>query len=131
MMNTFGYIYIRNHESYDNYNVIKLGMTDNIPDRDTQYSTSEIKKGVFEIVYEVDKKQLRIIENLLHSNFCKFNYRIDGGKEFFDKKIINDIEPYFNKIGIKYKKLSKEEIYGLSRRDRVKKTEATCPFLMI
>lgn len=44
---TFGYIYIRNHESYYKYNAFKIGKTNNIPERDSVYATSEIKKGYF------------------------------------------------------------------------------------
>ena len=53
MNQTYGYIYVRFHESYEKYNACKLGKTQNIPDRDTQYATGEIKRGYFEAVFEV------------------------------------------------------------------------------
>ena len=45
MNQIYGYIYIRNHPSYHDLNACKLGKTTNIPDRDTQYATGEIKRG--------------------------------------------------------------------------------------
>ena len=58
-----GYIYIRNHVSYEN--ACKIGKTLNIPERDTQYATGELKRGYFENVYEVSIKQMDIIERLI------------------------------------------------------------------
>ncbi len=116
-----GYLYFRLHESYDKYDVCKLGIASNIPDRDSTYSTGEIKRGYFELVFEVPKKQMRIIENLLKCEFAEFNIRYDGGTEFYDKKIIDLIEPVFIKYGILYKKLTKEEIDNQQRCYRAKK----------
>ena len=48
-----GYIYIRRHESYDIYKVCKLGKANNILDRDSQYTTWEVKRGYFAYVYEL------------------------------------------------------------------------------
>jgi len=51
-----GYIYIRNHPSYELENVYKLGKASNIPERDSQYATGEIKRGYFEIIFEIPIK---------------------------------------------------------------------------
>jgi hypothetical protein len=40
-----GYIYIRTNELCDLHNACKLGKTTNLPDRESGYITSEIKKG--------------------------------------------------------------------------------------
>ncbi len=113
-----GYIYIRNHLSYGLYEVCKLGKTTNIPARDTQYATGEIKRGYFEAVFEVSIEEMGVIERLLQKKFHLINVRHDAGTEFYNRKIINLIEPYLINIGIKYKKLSKQEINELSRRNR-------------
>lgn len=52
-----GYIYIRNHSSYDTENVYKMGKTNNIPERDSLYATGEIKRGWFEIVFAVPNEK--------------------------------------------------------------------------
>ena len=117
-----GYIYIRNNPLYDVYDVCKMGKANNIPDRDTQYATGEIKRGYFEAVFEVPIEKMGIIERLLQNEFRELNVRYDAGTEFYNKKIITLIEPYLITLGIKYKKLSKQEISDLVRCNRVKKT---------
>ena len=116
-----GYIYIRNHSSYDIENLCKIGKTNNIPERDIQYATGEIKRGYFEEVFEVPIEKTGIIERLIHYEFCELNVKYDAGTEFYNKKIITLIEPYLMTLGIKYKKLTKQEISDLVRCNRVKK----------
>ena len=122
MNTTKGYIYIRNHASYDVDDACKMGKTNNIPERDAQYATGEIKRGYFEKVFEVPNEKMGIIECLLQNEFRELNIKYDAGTEFYNKKIINLIEPYLITLGIKYKKLSKQEISDLVRCNRVKKT---------
>lgn len=115
------YIYIRTHESYEPYDACKLGKANNIPERDSQYATSEIKRGQFEAVFEVCGKQVLFIERILQAEFCELNLKYDSGIEFFNKKIISLIEPYLIKVGIKYRKLSVQEVSNLVRFNRVRK----------
>ena len=117
-----GYIYVRNHPSYDVDDACKMGKANNIPERDTQYATGEIKRGYFEAVFEVPIEKMGIVERLLQNSFCELNVKYDAGTEFYNKKIITLIEPYLITLGIKYKKLSKQEISDLVRCNRVKKT---------
>ena len=53
MNSSNGYIYVRNHPSYDVDDACKMCKANNIPERDTQYATGEIKRGYFEAVFEV------------------------------------------------------------------------------
>ena len=122
MNQTNGYIYVRNHPSYDVDDACKMGKAINIPERDTQYATGEIKRGYFEVVFEVPIKKMGYIERLLQNEFRELNIRYDAGTEFYNKKIITLIEPYLITRGIKYKKLSKKEISDLVRCNRVRKT---------
>ena len=122
MNQTNGYIYIRNHPSYDIDDACKMGKTINIPERDAQYATGEIRRGYFETVYEVPIKQMGIIERLLQNEFHELNVKYNAGTEFYNKKIITLIEPYLIILGIKYKKLSKQEISDLVRCNRVRET---------
>ena len=122
MNSTNGYIYVRNHPSYDVDDACKMGKSDNIPDRDSEYATGEIKRGYFEVVFEVPIEKLGNVERLLQNEFRKLNVKYDAGTEFYNKKIITLIEPYLITLGIKYRKLSKQEISDLERRNRVRKT---------
>lgn len=47
-----GYIYTRNHPSYDVDDACKMGKALNIPERDSQYATGEIKRGYFSAVLQ-------------------------------------------------------------------------------
>jgi len=118
----YGYIYIRNHLSYNLDDACKMGKTNNIPERDMQYATGEVKRGYFEEVFEVPIKKMGIVERLLQIEFSELNVKYDAGTEFYNKKIITLIEPYLIKLGIKYKKLTKQEISDLVRCNRVRKT---------
>ena len=117
-----GYIYVRNHPSYNIDNACKLGKASNIPERDSQYATGEIKRGYFEVIFEIPNKQMGIIEKLLQYEFNYLNIKYDAGTEFYNNKIITLIEPYLISKGFKYKKLSNQEISDLVRCNRVKKT---------
>jgi len=116
-----GFIYVRIHDAYDMYGACKLGKTRNIPDRDSQYSTGEIKRGYFEVVFEVQNEDTDRIEVLLQNEFREFNIKYDGGREFYDKQIISQIEPCLIQLGIEYKKLTKDEVRHLIRCCRIKK----------
>jgi hypothetical protein len=112
-----GYIYIRVHPSYDEFNCCKLGKTDNIPRRDSQYVTGEIKRGYFISVFEIFEENVNVddIERLLQIKFKKSHVKYNAGNEFYKKNIINDIDPYLHKLNIKYKKLTQNEIDMLVR----------------
>ena len=114
-----GYIYIRTHSSYDEEGVCKLGKTNNIPERDIQYATGEIRRGVFKLVFEVSNKKTLYIEKKLQQQFCDMNIKYDGGVEFYEKKIIKLIEPKLKELGIEYRKLSRKEIEELIRCNRI------------
>jgi superfamily II DNA or RNA helicase len=107
--------------SYDIYNACKLGKASNIPDRDSQYATGEIKRGYFELVFEVSGEMMSYIESSLQTEFQHLNIVYDAGKEFYDKKIIELIEPYMIRKGIAYTKLSDREIGKLVRCNRPRK----------
>ena len=107
------YIYIRANEYWDFYNVYKLGKTSNIPDREHVYITSEIKKGKYAMVLEIDLTILDDIEKQLQ---IYLNIKFDAGIEFYNKEIINLIIPFFITNNIKYKILSEEEINNLIRK---------------
>lgn len=116
-----GYIYIRTNEYWDLYDAFKLGKTLSIPDREQTYITSEIKRGTYVMIIEIDLIILDNIEKQLQIYFNELNLHIkfNAGIEFYKKEIINFIIPYFDTNNIKYKMLSKDEIDGLIRKIRI------------
>jgi len=93
-----GYIYIRTNEYWDLYNAFKLGKTSSILDREQVYITSEIKRGHYIMIIEIDLMILDNIEKQLQLYFNELNLHIkfNGGIEFYKKEIVNFIIPYFN-----------------------------------
>ena len=120
MDNKIGYIYIREHPSYDEHKLCKVGKASLIPERDTQYATSEIIRGKFNNVYELPFKQLNMIDNLIKNEFKTINVRFNGGTEFYKKEIIALIEPYLKKLNITFKKLTNDDVNKLIRQNRIK-----------
>jgi len=108
-----GYIYTREHSSYEE--CVKLGITTNIPDRESTYLTGELKPGKFTLVFQVEYEKRREIEKSLQQSFKNLNVYCNGGTEFFKKEIMITIEDYFKSNKIEYKKLSDDDIDKLIR----------------
>ena len=119
-MNT-GYIYIRSNEYWILYDAYKLGKTTNIPDREQTYITSEIKRGYYVMIIELELTILDDVEKQLQIYFNELNLQLkfNAGVEFYKKEIINFIIPFFDINNIKYKILSKIEIDNLIRKIRI------------
>ena len=79
-----GYIYIRNHPSYDVDDACKMGKANNIPERDTQYSTGEIKRGYFEAGFEVPIE--KIVTNSYSLNYAE--YMKDETEEQYEDGVV-------------------------------------------
>jgi predicted helicase len=114
-----GYIYVRTHPSYEIKNACKLGKSSNIPERDAQYVTGEITRGIFELVFEVPLENMGTIECLLQNEFHDLHIHYNAGTEFFHKKIISLIDPLLSSTGIQFRKLSKEEIDSLTAKPKL------------
>jgi superfamily II DNA or RNA helicase len=123
-MNSNGFIYIRHHLYYENDKICKLGKTKNIPDRDNNYATGEYIRGYFVLVIEILDKQIyddTYVEKLLQKYFKIYHIKKDGGCEFYQNKIIDEIIPFLEKTPIKFIVLTDEEINNLIRQERIRK----------
>jgi superfamily II DNA or RNA helicase len=119
-----GFVYVRQHIYYDNDKICKLGKSKNIPDRDNGYATGEYKRGKFGLVIEISNNQKyddTYVEKLLQRYFKNYHSKIDGGSEFYQNKIINEIVPFLSNTSIKFKLLSEEEINNLIHQERIRK----------
>ena len=116
--NKIGYLYIRINELYQKYNSCKFGITECIINRDGTYTTGEIKRGYFELVIQIPHDKMKILEKLLQNYFKSLDLHIiyDGGTEFFKNDIIKLVIPFLQKINIKFKVLSRNEINNLIRK---------------
>ncbi len=106
----YSYIYLRNHESYEIDNIIKAGRTKFLAERNNVYKTGEYYSGKYILVFEVKYEEDVKIEKYLKRYFNNLHRIQNGGTEFFDKSIINEIEDFFIKFGFYYRILSEDEI---------------------
>lgn len=123
-----GYIYIRTHSSYDIFNAYKLGKTENLKERDSTYITGEIERGKFIKVLKFENKNIiDKVEKLLISYFKSQNLYIyvNGGVEFFNKKINDIIEPFLIDNNYTFHILSQEEINNICKREEATSKDET------
>jgi len=99
-------------------NVYKVGIIKFIKNRNDTYITSEIIRGHFIKIFElnINDNQLRIIDNLIKSKFKNYNIYFDGGTEFYKKEISNKIEDFLIKYNIKFKLVDENELFRNKRK---------------
>ena len=117
-----GYLFIRNHTYFDEFDLCLLGITDSISKKDADYAWKEIVRGWFGTVFEVLLDELSNIKKLVKEQFQHLNYKGDGGVDFYNKKLIELIEPFLVSAKIDHKRLTNEDIHLLLRPVRVKET---------
>lgn len=119
-LNNKGYIYLRDNVWYLYNNVIKMGITSNITDRSNGYITGEFDKGYYLFVIEIDLIHIHIVDKMLKKYFKYYNIYNGGGTEFYDRRIINDLLIYIQKLNIIYTVLSQTDINNITRTVRLK-----------
>ncbi len=118
-----GFVYVRQHVYYENDKICKLGKSKNIPDRDNSYATGEYRRGKFGLVIEISNNQIfddTYVEILLQRYFKNYHSKIDGGSEFYQNQIIDEIVPFLSMTKIKFKVLSEDEINNLIHQERIR-----------
>jgi len=114
-----GYIYIRNNESYNKYNICKLDITTNLYNRHSTYKTNEIICGNFILIIQIDKSKLNILDKLLKYHFRDYHYYINGGTDFYKTDIILLIEPYLKTLNLNFELLSNDRIKRLNKLSNI------------
>jgi len=114
-----GYIYIRDNYWYNYSNVYKVGITTSIKDRGDTYITGELYRGVYVKIYEliINKSQLHFIDNSIKRYFKHYNIYHNGGKEFYNRLIINDFESCLTELNIKFVCKTEDELSRINREN--------------
>jgi predicted helicase len=110
------YIYTRHHPSYEEHNVIKIGITDNIPERNSTYLTGEFIQGNFGLVISIPHEHRQFIDNHLKKVLTIYHVQNTGGTEFYQSQSYDMIIPVLDNTGINYSVLSHDEINKLIRK---------------
>ena len=114
-----GYIYVRNHDDWKKELACKLGVTDSLINRESGYKTGEYLLGEFTTVIEVPKKTLQKLDNILKDHFKHLHRYKGAGTEFYDLSIENKLFSYLKTLNVPCKKLTKDEINCLKRKERL------------
>jgi len=117
------FIYIRTNEWFKQNNVYKVGITTSIKDRSNNYITGEIVKGYYVKIFNlnnINKNKLHLIDKIIKIKFKKLNVYNDGGTEFYEKSIINEIEKYLTKINISFTTINEDELKRINRNKNIK-----------
>lgn len=115
-----GTIYLRDNTWYKMENVLKMGIASFAKDRSNTYITGEVERGEYVCVIEIPLDKMVFIDKCLKHYFKSYHIYKGGGTEFYNRHIIDLIEPYLKKINIVYKVLNKEEINLMNRCERVR-----------
>jgi superfamily II DNA or RNA helicase len=119
MGHLIGYIYVRDSENYKNYFLYKVGMTQNLYARNSNYRTGEVKLGSYVRVYQIfyhsflkePRELLFGIEKMIQIKYKHLHStQYSGGTEFFDISIAQELDNYFTDSPIECKILTQEEI---------------------
>lgn len=108
-----GYVYLRDNKWFHLENVYKLGISFSLINRADTYNTGEVRRGHFPLVIDLgtcSSSRLRIIENLLAHNFRLLHRDLGGGKEFYDRSILDQILPTLSRLHISFTILREEDI---------------------
>jgi hypothetical protein len=100
-----GYIYLRFNPVYEPSNVYKLGFCTNLKERNDTYKTSELYISKFILVLEILEVNARKVEYLIKTKFSHLNKRYGSATEYYDTKILQEIEPFLTNLGIKCTKI--------------------------
>lgn len=121
MLEPIGTVYLRDNVWFANENLYKMGITKCPVSRACTYITSEPIPGEYSYIIEIHLAVMHELDKRLKEHFSAININAGGGTEFYDRTIINLLEPFFITAGIWYKILTKEEISQINRRARILK----------
>ena len=114
-----GTIYFRDNAWYKMENVIKMGVSSVVKNRSNGYITGEVERGEYIYIIEIPLEKMRILDRCLKRYFKSYHIYKGGGTEFYNRCIIELIEPYLKQLNMEYRIFTKEEIHGLNRGERL------------
>jgi predicted helicase len=115
-----GTIYFRDNAWFKLENVIKMGIASFAKDRSNTYITGEVERGEYTSVIEIPLEKMKALDKCLKMYFKPYNIYKGGGTEFYNRCIVDLIEPYLKELKVDYKVLTKEEINTMNRCERIR-----------
>ena len=115
--NKKGFIYLRDNDWCKENNVLKMGKSESIKDRQSGYITAEVRRGKFIKIIElnVNERQLKIIDDLLKDEFEYLNVRYDACTELYKREIEDKLENFFIKRKLLYSIVNESDLKRINR----------------
>ena len=114
-----GYMYIRSHPSWDKFDCYKIGITENIINRETTYITGEIERGnlikIFKFM-DISNDYLNLIDNTIKYELKDYNFYKNAGTEFYKNDCISKLINIFKDYNIEFFELTESDINELTRK---------------
>ena len=100
--NGCGYVYFRQYEVFD---ICKLGITNSLYQTDMD-CINEFINSEYVLVFEVPIRKMTEIDSEIKYKFHELIVIQERGKYFYNKEILDLVEPFLIERGFTYKKLS-------------------------
>jgi predicted helicase len=114
-----GYMYIRSHPSWNKFDCCKIGITENIINRETTYITGEIERGnlikIFKFI-NISNDYLSLIDNTIKYELKDYNFYKNAGTEFYKDYCISKLINIFKDYNIEFIELTESDIIELTRK---------------
>ena len=114
-----GYIYVRQHDFSDKYDLYRIGKSENIINTEIENISMEIERGelikVFKFI-NISNNYLNTIYSILKNNLKEYMHNKGPSTEFFKKVCIDKISIIFEQYKLNFIELTKLNINQLSTK---------------
>lgn len=114
-------LYLRDHKTYQEDGVYKLGITDNLAGRESVYKTGEYEPGHYILVIEFYSNNPKAIDDFSKTYFKPLHRSAGGGTEFYAREILNLVSGFLENaektFDIQFSIINSDD-YDLTRKYR-------------
>ena len=113
----YGYVYVRQTIFRELFNVVKIGITKNLSDREITYITGEYIRGKYISAYEVLLEELHYVDEFLKIHLIEYNIidESEGGIEYYHETVLEILDTVIESMGKYNRKLTNEEMESIKR----------------
>jgi hypothetical protein len=105
----YGYIYVRDNDSYKRDNVYKIGVTRNLFKRNNQYKTGEFTQSEYVYLIKIRFNELYVVDIKMKKLMIPYNIRDNAGTEFYHRNVMEDIVELIHSLNVEYEIIEDSE----------------------
>jgi hypothetical protein len=114
-----GIIFLKSNIWYEMENVIKIGFTNSMKEKNNFYITNNINREKNILLIEISLKEIVVIEKLLKNNFKQYHIYKSDRTNFYNRCISELIEPYLKSLNIEYKILLRNKNHNIIKDKQI------------